>query len=321
MIKVLFLDSAHPSLAEDLKSAGVQCDEDFTSPVEAILSMIAGYNGIILRSRISIDKGFIDRFVSDDSNKLKFIGRVGAGMEHIDVEYARSKGVICLSSPEGNRQAVAEHALAMLLNLMNNVRKADNEVRRGSWIREQNRGTELQGKCVGLWGYGNTGMAFAKVLSGFGVRILAYDKYKRNISDEYVQESNVNEIFNNADVVSLHLPLTLETAGMANAAFFSEFKKPIYFLNTSRGSIVHTGTLVDNIKTGRIVGAGLDVLEFEDSSFEKFSTKEILGNPDFQFLSQSDKVLLTPHIAGWSYESREKMSRILSEKILALILG
>lgn len=321
-MRILFLDSAHPSLKEELEKNGFTCEEDFTSSKEEIQKKLPVYSGIILRSRINIDKNFIDYIPPLGPGLLFFIARVGAGMEHIDVVYAESKGIVCISSPEGNRNAVAEHALGMLLSLFNNICKANTEVRAGQWLREANRATELEGKTVGIYGYGNTGAAFAKVLRGFDVKILAYDKYKRSFANEFVKEATPDEIFAQADVLSLHLPLTEETKYLVNDAFLSIFKKNIYLINTSRGPIVKTDDLIKNLKRGKVLGACLDVIEYEESSFEGISLAGgggLAGGAEtMKFLRSSNKVILTPHIAGWSFESSEKMARILADKIISL---
>ena len=309
-MKILFVDSAHPSLKQELEKNNFICDEDFTSSKEEIEKKLSSYQGIILRSRFDIDKKLIDA-----AKNLKFIARVGAGMEYINVAYAESKGIKCLSSPEGNKNAVAEHALGMLLSLLNNISKANSEVKAGQWVREANRGTELEGKTIGIYGFGNTGSAFAKVLIGFDVKILAYDKYKKNFENEYVKESSPEEIFSESDILSLHLPLTEETKYLVDDSFIGKFRKNIYLINTSRGPIVKTDDLVKNLKTGKVVGACLDVLEYEESSFENISSVE---NPDWKYLRESNRVILTPHIAGWSFESTEKMAKILAEKIIAI---
>ena len=316
-MKILFIDSAHHSLKNELEKNNFICEEDFIYSKDEIEKRISQYDGIILRSRIKIDKKIIDA-----GKNLKFIGRVGAGMEHIDVAYAESKGIKCLSSPEGNRNAVAEHALGMLLNLLNNISKANNEVKDGKWIREANRGTELEGKTIGIYGYGNTGSAFAKLLRGFDMKILAYDKYKKKFGNAFVQESIPQEIFSEADVLSLHLPLTDETNYLVNDSFINQFKKNIYLINSSRGPIVKTDDLVKNLKSGKILGACLDVLEYEENSFEAIQpvtrNSQLVTKNDWKYLIESSNVILTPHIAGWSFESQEKMAKILSEKIIAI---
>lgn len=329
-MKILFIDSAHLSLKNELQKNGFTCEEDFTSSGSEIEKQISSYDGIILRSRFDIDKKFIDCFAPSPKERTgvrqKFIARVGAGMEHINVAYAEQKGIKCLSSPEGNRNGVAEHALGMLLSLLNNICKANSEIKEGKWVREANRGTELEGKTIGIYGYGNTGSAFAKVLKGFNVKILAYDKYKKGFGNPCVIESSFEEIFSQADVLSLHLPLTAETKYLVNDSFIGRFKKNIYLVNTSRGPVVKTDDLVKNLKSGKILGACLDVLEYEESSFEAMSPSArqlqvgsaARGENTFTYLRSSDKVILTPHIAGWSFESSEKMAKILAEKIIAI---
>jgi D-3-phosphoglycerate dehydrogenase len=237
-------------------------------------------------------------------------------MENIDVHFAHTMGLHCLSAPEGNRDAVGEHALGMLLMLFNNLNRADKEVRQGVWRREENRGHEIQGKTVGIIGYGNMGSAFAKRLKGFDCNVLAYDKYKKNYSDEFAKESIMEEVFEKADIVSLHLPLTDETHYLANNAFFKKFKKNIYLINTARGKNVKTDDLVEQIKKGKVLGACIDVLEYESVSFEALDASK-LPEP-FQYLIKSDKVILTPHIGGWTFESHEKIGKTLVEKIKVL---
>ena len=322
-MKILFIDSAHSSLKQELEKHGFICDEDFISSKAEIEKKILSYNGVVIRSRITIDRLFIDKLSlslgGGKKSGVVFIARVGAGMEHIDVAYAESLGVKCIASPEGNKNAVAEHALGMLLSLLNSICKANNEVKAEEWKREENRGTELEGKTIGIYGYGNTGSAFAKVLSGFDVKILAYDKYKNKFENEFVKESSPEEIFSQADILSLHLPLTSETNYLVNDAFVNKFKKNIYLLNTSRGPIVKTDDLVKNLKSKKILGACLDVLECEEISFEAVSPSlRGQGEGVFDYLKSSNKVILTSHIAGWSFESSEKMARILAEKIIAL---
>jgi len=329
-MKILFLDSAHLFLKQELERQGHVCEEDFFSSKAEIEAKLSNYDGVVLRSRIIIDKIFIDRLVSIPSpigrvRVGQFIARVGAGMEHIDVAYAESKGVKCISSPEGNRNAVAEHALGMLLSLLNNISKANAEVKAGEWKREANRGTELEGKIVGIIGYGNTGSAFAKVLSGLGVKMLAYDNDPSLTLPEgkgNVEIVSLKEIFEKADVVSLHLPLTEETNYLVDDTFINKFKKNICLINTSRGPIVKTADLVKNLKSRKVLGACLDVIEYEETSFEAVDSttknQELTTNSDWKYLKESQNVILTPHIAGWSFQSSEKMARILVEKIAEL---
>ena len=306
-MKVLFIDSNHSLLHETLEKAGHTCDLNYTWTKEEIVNNIHLYDGIVIRSKIKITKEIIDKAV-----KLKFIARAGAGMENIDVTYAESKGIKCLHAPEGNRDGVGEHALGMLLGLFNNLCKADKEVREGKWIREGNRGVELSGKTVGIIGYGNMGSAFAERLKGFGVKVLAYDKYKNGFENE----SSLQQLFAEADVLSLHVPLTDETQYMINDTFINKFKKNIYIINTARGKCLNTADLVKNLRSGKVLGSCLDVLEYEVISFENLDAAN-LPEP-FQYLIKSDKVVLSPHIAGWTFESHEKIARVLAEKISAI---
>jgi D-3-phosphoglycerate dehydrogenase len=310
-MNILFIDSNHPALQEMLEKAGHTCDLQYKWSKEEIMDHIHLYDGIIIRSRIKITKEIIDKAV-----QLKFIARAGAGMENIDTLYAEKKGIHCLHAPEGNRDAVAEHALGMLLSLFNNLCRANKEVRTSKWIREGNRGVELMGKTVGIIGYGNMGSAFAQRLTGFGVNILAYDKYKTGFGTDVIKEVPLAELFTQADVISLHTPLTDETHYLINDAFIQQFKKNIYVINTARGKSLNTADLVKNIQSGKVLGACLDVLEYEVTSFENLDTATLPAA--FQYLIQSDKVMLSSHIAGWTYESNEKIARILAEKILKI---
>ncbi|MBL7891822.1 MAG: 2-hydroxyacid dehydrogenase [Bacteroidia bacterium] len=310
-MKILFIDTTHPSLHEELVKAGFQCHLNFNLTTEQIIQDIDQYEGVIIRSKIKFTREIIDRAL-----RLKFIARVGAGMENIDVSYAESKGISCLHAPEGNRDAVAEHALGMLLSLLNNIGRADKEVRAGKWIREGNRGVELAGKTIGVIGFGNMGSAFAQRLKCFGCEVIAYDKYKKGFGSEHVKEVGLTDIFKRTDVLSLHLPLTDETNYLINDTFINKFAKPFYIINTARGKILNTADLVKNMRSGKVLGTCLDVLEYETISFEDIDTK-VLPEP-FQYLIRSDKVILTPHIAGWTHESNEKMARVLVNKIKML---
>jgi len=310
--KILFIDSNHPRLQKELEAAGLVCDLQYEWDKERIEKELPNYTGVVIRSRIKLDKEIISK-----GTNLKFIARAGAGMENIDTAFAHSKGIHCLHAPEGNRDAVGEHALGMLLSLFNNILRADNEVRHGKWIREGNRGIELQGKTIGIIGYGNMGSAFARRLKGFGVNVLAYDKYKKGFSDEYAREATLEELFEKADILNLHIPLTEETHFMVNKAFLEKFKKNIYLINTARGKVVKTDDLVALMKSGKILGACLDVLEYEKISFEDIDQNKL---PEaFQYLIKSDRVVLTPHIAGWTHESNEKIAAVLADKILAVM--
>lgn len=306
-MKILHLDSNHPLLIQQLDDLGFINDEDYTSSKEEIEAKLNSYQGIIIRSRFTIDQQFLDA-----ATNLKFIGRVGAGLENINCDYAEKKGVELIAAPEGNRNAVGEHALGVLLSLMNKLNKADREVRQGKWLREDNRGVELDGKTVGLIGYGNMGKAFAKKLRGFDVTVLCYD-IKPDVGDENCTQVSLKELQAKADIVSLHTPQTPLTLNMVNSEFIKQFSKPFWFLNTARGKSVVTKDLVDALKTGKILGAGLDVLEYEKTSFENLFSLEL--PEDFQYLIQAENVLLTPHVAGWTVESKEKLAQTIVDKI------
>lgn len=308
-MKILHLDTNHELLINQLNSLGFTNHEDYTSSKQDIESKIKDYDGIILRSRFSIDKQFLDA-----ATNLKFIGRVGAGLENIDCDYAISKGIELIAAPEGNRNAVGEHALGMLLSLFNKLNKADQEVRNGKWQREANRGIELDGRTVGIIGYGNMGKAFAKKLRGFDVEVLCYD-IKDGVGDANAKQVALNEFQEKVEVVSLHTPQTPLTLNMINANFINQFKKPFWFINTARGKSVVTQDLVSALKSGKILGAGLDVLEYEKASFEDMFTS-IMPEP-FQYLIASENVLLTPHVAGWTVESKEKLAQTIVDKIKA----
>ena len=307
-MKILHLDSNHELMLQQLKALGFENHTDYTSPKEDILKKIGTYDGIIIRSRFSIDKAFLDA-----ATNLKFIGRVGAGLENIDGAYAQKKGITLIAAPEGNRNAVGEHSLAMLLSLFNKLNKADEEVRQGKWLREENRGLELDGKTVGLIGYGNMGKAFAKKLQGFNVKVLCYD-LKSDVGDQNCKQVSLKEVQQEADVLSLHTPQTELTINMVNETFINNFKKPFWFINTARGKSVVTKDLVKALKTGKIRGAGLDVLEYEKTSFENLFSNQNMPEA-FQYLIQSDQVILTPHVAGWTIESKEKLAQTIVDKI------
>lgn len=307
--KILVTDFIDPLFMEEMKAYGYQVDYHPEIDQKGILAILNAYLGVVINSKTQADKDFIDHGV-----RLSFIARMGSGMEIIDRGYAEGKGITCINSPEGNRNAVAEHALGMLLCLMNNIAVADKEVKNHQWNREPNRGIELSGKTVGILGYGNTGSTFAKRLSGFDIRILAYDKYRSGFSGGRVEECDMDEIFEYADVLSLHLPLTDETAYLVNKEFLESFKKDILIINTSRGKIVKTGDLLSAMKSGKVLGACLDVLENEKlASLNKRELKV------FEELIQQPNVVLTPHIAGWTIESRQKIARVLVKKIKEIL--
>ncbi len=307
-IKILHLDRNHPMLRDILDRAGFENHDDFSSPREQVEQVIGQYDGIVLRSRFKIDREFIDK-----ATNIKFIARVGAGLENIDCDYARSKGIALIAAPEGNRNAVGEHTLAMLLALLNKLHTADREIRDGHWNREKNRGHELDGKTVGIIGYGNMGRAFARKLRGFEVRMICHDILE-NVGDELAEQVPLDEFFHESDVVSLHVPWTKDTDGMVDAEFISSFAKPFWLVNTSRGKNVVTKDLVDALESGKVQGAALDVLEFEKSSFEHLFDGDV--PPEMTYLLESGKVLLTPHVAGWSFESHESLAQVIADKII-----
>ncbi|ARV07041.1 hydroxyacid dehydrogenase [Polaribacter sp. SA4-10] len=309
-MKILHLDTNHPLLLKQLCELGFINDEDYTSSKSEIEDKIHFYDGFIIRSRFSIDKKFIDK-----ATNLKFIGRVGAGLENIDCDYAATKNIELIAAPEGNRSAVGEHSLALLLSLFNKLNKADKEVRNGKWLREENRGIELDGKTVGLIGYGNMGKSFAKKLRGFDVKAICYD-IKPNVGDENCTQVSLTELQEKAEVVSLHTPQTVLTQNMINSDFIKNFKKNFWLINTARGKSVVTKDVVEALKSGKILGAGLDVLEYEKSSFENLFSEDKM--PDaFKYLINSENVLLSPHVAGWTIESKEKLAQTIVDKIKA----
>ncbi len=308
-IKILHIDSNHPLLWNQLQEAGFTNEEDFTSTKEEIEAKIQNYHGIVIRSRFKIDKTFLDK-----ATNLQFIARVGAGLESIDCDYAASKGIHLIAAPEGNRNAVGEHAIGMLLSLMNKLNRADKLVREGKWIREGNRGFELEHKTIGIIGYGNMGKSFAKKLRGFDVNVLCFDILE-NVGDKNAIQVSLQELQEKSDVLSLHIPWTPATDKIVNSNFINSFAKPFWFINTSRGNNVLTDDLVEALKSGKILGAGLDVLEYEKLSFENLfidSEKPVA----FQYLLDSENVLLTPHIAGWTFESHEKLAQTIVDKIV-----
>ncbi|MFZ3565236.1 2-hydroxyacid dehydrogenase [Tenacibaculum finnmarkense] len=310
-MKILHLDSNHALLLNQLNDVGFVNEQDYTASKEIIAAKIHQYDGIIIRSRFTIDKQFLDK-----ATNLKFIGRVGAGLENIDCEYANQKGIHLISAPEGNRNAVGEHALGMILSLFNKFKKADTEVRNGKWLREDNRGIELDGKTIGLIGYGNMGKSFAKKLRGFDVKVLCYD-IKPNVGDENCSQVSLEELQQKADVLSLHTPQTALTTNMIDADFINAFSKPFWLINTARGKSVVTSDLVEALKSAKVLGAGLDVLEYEKKSFENLFVNQEMPEA-FQYLIKADNVLLSPHVAGWTVESKQKLAQTIVDKIKAL---
>ena len=306
-MKILLLDKNHPLITEQLSEKGFILEEDFSSSYEQVLEKIHLYEGIIIRSRIPLDAHFLEK-----AKNLKFIARVGAGMENIDTAKAQELGIKLINSPEGNKDAVAEHVIGTLLVLMNRLFISSNEVKKGIWLREENRGEEILGKTFGIIGYGNMGKAVAKRLSGFGCKTIFYD-IKPNLSDEFATQVSLQELQENADILSLHTPLTEDTLYMIDEEFISKMKKNFYFINTARGKNLKTSALVNALKSDKIKGACLDVLEYEKTSFENLETK----NEDLEYLLNSEKAIITPHIAGWTHESKIKLAQVIVDKILA----
>ncbi len=306
MAKILIADKLHHAFKEKALSLGYTVDDFPEYTREQTMAVIHDYEGLAIRTKFNIDSEIMDAAV-----KLKFIVRAGAGMDNIDEKTAKQKDIVCLNAPEGNRDAVAEHAIGMLLSLMDNLRKGDMEIRNGIWDREGNRGIELSGKTVGIIGYGFMGSSFATKLRGFDLNIIAYDKYKSGFGDEFVKEVSMEQIVRHSDILSLHIPLTRETRQLVDDEYLFHFKKPIFLLNTARGEIVNTSAVLKAIKEGKILGAGLDVLESE-----KFPA---LGQqPWFDELINSGKIILSPHVAGWTVESYRKISEVLGEKLSQL---
>lgn len=305
-MKILQLDTNHPLITEQLSAKGFMLDEDTTSTYDEVLEKIAVYEGIIIRSRIPVDQNFLEH-----AKNLKFIARVGAGMENIDVRFAEERGIKLISSPEGNRDSVAEHVVGMLLILMHRLFISSAEVKNGIWKREENRGDELLGKTFGIIGYGNMGKAVARRLSGFGVKVIFHDILP-NLSDEFATQVSLETLKNEADILSLHIPITNETYHLIDAQFISGMKKDFYFINTARGKNVKTSDLVEAVRSGKVKGACLDVLEYAKASFENLE----IENTDSAFLLQSEKVIVTPHIAGWTVQSKEKLAQVIVDKIL-----
>lgn len=310
IMKILHLDNNHPLLQEQLVKAGFENHEDYTSTKVEVEQKIANYEGVVIRSRFNIDKTFLDA-----ATNLKFIARVGAGLESIDLDYAAEKNVSLFSAPEGNRNAVAEHTLGMILSLFNKLTIANQQVKSGQWLREANRGIELDGLTVGLIGYGNMGKAFAKKLRGFNVEVICYD-IKPDVDDSNAEQVILEELFEKTDVLSLHTPWTPLTNQMVNADFINSFEKPFWLINTARGKSVVTSDLVDALKSGKVLGAGLDVLEYEKLSFEKLFADANQMPSEFKELLTLDNVILSPHVAGWTVQSKEKLAQTIVDKIL-----
>lgn len=311
-MKILIVDRIHPFLASALKKRGFHCDEQYDLTYEKALTLIRRYDGLVIRSRFRVDMKMIDSAV-----KLKFIARAGSGMENINVLYAYEKGIICLNSPEGNAGPVGEHALGMLLSLLHNISRSGEEVKNGLWKRKENQTRELQGMTVGIIGYGHTGPAFAERLSGMGVNVLFYDKYRKRVSQKFAKKSTPEEIQKKADVLSIHVPLSEETQFLVDARYIRNFRKPFYLINTSRGEVIDTNAVVQALKSGKILGACLDVIHYEDTTFNNLRPE--LLDADWHYLARAGNVILTPHIAGQSNESMQRHAEVLVKKIMSLV--
>ena len=303
---ILIVDDIHPIFIEQAEALGYTCDYRPMIKAAEALEIIGQYAGLVIRSKFNVD-----RKVIDIATQLRFVCRAGAGMDNIDVVYAAEKKLFLINAPEGNMDAVGEHAVGLLLSLMNNFRNSDIQIREGIWDREGNRGYELKGKTVGIIGYGFMGSSFARKLSGFGVNVIAYDKYKTGFSDQFAREVSMEEIVKHSDVLSIHVPLTKETDGFIDEEYLFHFKKSIFFINTSRGKTAKVRAVIDAVKKGKILGAGLDVLEVE--KFPALAEQEW-----FDDLKQSGKILLTPHVAGWTFDSYRKISEVMAAKLALL---
>lgn len=306
-MNILIVDDIHEILLEKLKNAGISFNYQPDINRAGAEKLIPEYEGLIIRSKFQVDREFIDL-----NPKLQMIGRAGAGMDNIDEDYAKSKGIQLFPANEGNRDAVGEHMIGMLLSLMNNINRGDKEIRTGAWKREENRGYELKGKTVALIGYGHNGQAMAKKLSGFDVNVIAYDKYKTGFSDLYAREVSMEEVVKQADVLSFHIPLTRETKGMIDDEYLYHFRKPIFFLLGARGGIVNVPAVLKKLDEGKIIAAAFDVLPLE--KFPALSEQNW-----YKDLISRDNVLLSPHVAGWTYESYYKLSDVLADKIIKFL--
>ncbi|MEZ5043688.1 MAG: NAD(P)-dependent oxidoreductase [Saprospiraceae bacterium] len=306
--KIIFIDQTAPVLWERLQKRGYECLDYSEMDRVSLLGQVADCFGLVIRSRIKLDEDFLSH-----AKNLRFIARSGVGLEHIDLAYAEAQGIQVLPSPEGSRDTVGEHTIGLLLSLLNNLARADHQVRNGQWIREGNRGVELKGKTVGIIGYGNMGTAFAQRLQGFEVKVLAYDKFKSDYGDQYAEAVDLAKLQQEADIISLHIPFLPENRHFVNAAFLDAFRKPIFLVNTARGLVLHTADLVDALQSGKVLGAALDVLEYEEMSFSHLDLHNLPA--PFQHLKTAGNVVLSPHIAGWSFESEPGHARALADKI------
>ena len=307
---IIHVDENHPTLIEGLKKLGYKNDKYYNSDLKTILDRIKDYNGLVIRSRFKIDKTFIDK-----AKNLDFIARVGSGTENINVNYAISKNISIINAPEGNRDAVGEHALGMLLSLTNNLFSANESIKKGIWKREKFRGHEINGKTIGIIGYGNMGKSFADKLKGFNCNVICYD-IKKNLCDINSKQVSLNELQNKSQIISLHLPLYVSTKKMINKNFINQMKNPFWLINTARGNVIETDDVVEALKSKKIIGVALDVLEYESSSFESIFKK---NNESLDYLIKAKNVILSPHIAGWTYESHKKLAKIILNKLTKII--
>lgn len=316
MKPILIINAPHKVLMEGLAEKQISFEEDYTSTYAELKQKIKDYDGLVLRSRISLDRDFLLA-----ASHLKFIAREGVGLDHIDIDTCKALGIPVMISPEGSKDTVGEHAIGMLLNLMNHLTRCSNQVKSNLWKREENRAWELKGKTVGIIGYGNMGQSFARKVSGFEVNVIAYDKYRTDYGDEFARSVSLDQLKKEADIVSLHIPLDEHNKYFVDESFFEGLHKPIFFVNTARGLVLKTSALVSALKNNKVKAAALDVLEYEDSSFDKLLDLELLRseNMDYKYLVESEQVLLSPHIAGWSFESKYKHGEVLLEKILNLL--
>lgn len=308
--RIILLDRPHPFLIEALQARGLELSMHYETPREEVLRLLPEYDGVVMRSRLHADAAFLQQ-----GSRLRFLAREGVGVEHIDLDCATRLGIEVITSPEGSRNTVAEHTLGLLLSLMNHLARADRQIRQGQWLREPNRGYEIFGKTVGILGYGNMGSAFAQRLAGFGCRVIAYDKYKADYGDKYAEAVDLPALQRESDILSLHIPYVPSNHYFVNDAFLSAFSKNIFLVNTARGTVLETEALVQHLQSGHVLGAALDVLEYEETSFEFLDFPAL--PPAFQYLRQAENVVLSPHIAGWSFESKLGHAQVLAEKIRA----
>tara|TARA_B100001564_G_scaffold48629_1_gene35776 strand:- start:35 stop:973 length:939 start_codon:yes stop_codon:yes gene_type:complete len=307
---IIHVDKNHPILIEGLKKLGYKNDEHYNSDLNTILDIIKNYNGLVIRSRFEIDKNFIDK-----AKNLDFIARVGSGTENINISYANSKNISIINAPEGNKDAVGEHTLGMILFLTRNLFNANESIKKGIWEREKFRGYEINGKTVGIIGYGNMGKSFADKLKGFNCNVICYD-IKKNLGDMNCNQVSLKKLRDESQIISLHVPYNLSTKKMINKDFINKMKNPFWLINTSRGNVINTDDVIESLKSKKILGAGLDVLEYESSSFESIFKN---NNPSLNYLLNAENVILSPHIAGWTYESHKKLAKVILDKITNLL--